>query len=193
MYIHNHTYPWSRVLPEKLTDSQIVENFPAFYGTRKSISTSTKPRHLSPPLARSAQFMLPNPTYWTFILILSSLLRLGLPSSLFPSGLPTKTLYALLLSSIRATCSAHLILIVYTCVHPTHVFGCVCVCVCVCVDNRRIGVLRALNWTWGLSFLLRWGFIMRLWQGAMWDYRPVCRFIQLKVGNTYQTTRYHNL
>ena len=43
-------------------------------------------------------------------LIFSSHLRLGLPSGLFPSGFPSKTLYTPLLSSIRATCRAHLIL-----------------------------------------------------------------------------------
>jgi hypothetical protein len=36
---------------------------------------------------------------------------LGLPSSLFPSGFPTKTLHMLLLSPIRAICPAYLIFI----------------------------------------------------------------------------------
>jgi hypothetical protein len=38
-------------------------------------------------------------------------LRLGLPSGLCPRGFPTNILYALLFSPIRATCSAHLILL----------------------------------------------------------------------------------
>ena len=179
MYIHiqKRLTPCSIVLPEKLTGSQLVKNFLAFYGTRRFISAFTRGRHLSLPSARWAQFMLPHTTHWWFILILSSPLRLGLPSSLFPSGIPTKTLYAPFLSSIRATCPAHLIIIL-----------CVCLCVCVCVWWSM-----ALNWMWGLSFFLRWGFILRLWQGAMWDSRLLRRVIQLKVGNIYQTTRYHNL
>ena len=40
-YIYIHTYrnylltPWSRILLENLTDSQLVKKFPAFYGTPK--------------------------------------------------------------------------------------------------------------------------------------------------------------
>jgi hypothetical protein len=55
------------------------------------------------------------PTITTYpqrsILILSTLLRLGLPSCLFLYGFPTNILYAFLLSPICAECSAHLILL----------------------------------------------------------------------------------
>ena len=62
-----------------------------------------------PEPARSRPYP-PHPTYLRSILILSSHLHLVLPSVLFHSGFPTKTLYTPLLSTIRATCPAHLIL-----------------------------------------------------------------------------------
>ena len=74
------------------------------------ITTFTSARHLTLPWTRSIQFMHPHYTSWRSTLILSFHLCLGLPSCLFPSGFPTKALYAALLSSIRATCPAYLIL-----------------------------------------------------------------------------------
>jgi len=39
--------PWSRVLLQKLTGSQLVKKLPAFYGTRRFITVLTSARHLS--------------------------------------------------------------------------------------------------------------------------------------------------
>jgi hypothetical protein len=43
--------------------------------------------------------------------ILSTQIRLGLPSRHFPSGFPTNNLYAFLLSPVSSTCPAHFILL----------------------------------------------------------------------------------
>ena len=49
-----HT-PWSRDLLEKLTGSQVVNKFPAFYGTWRFITAFTSDRHVSLSWVRSVQ------------------------------------------------------------------------------------------------------------------------------------------
>ena len=115
--MHNFTVltylltPWCRILLEKLTGLQLVKKFPAFHGTRRFITALTCVRHLSLYWASPIQSIYPHPTSWRSILMLSTHLRLGLPSGLLPSGFPTKTLYAPFSLPIRATCPAHLILL----------------------------------------------------------------------------------
>ena len=103
--------PWCRVLLKKLTGLQLIKKFPAFHGTRTFITALTSLRHPSLSWASPIQSIYPHPTFWRSVLILSTHLRLGLLSGLFPSGFLTKTLYAPLSSPIRATCPAHLILL----------------------------------------------------------------------------------
>ena len=100
--------PWSTVLLEKLTGLQLVKKFSAFYGTRRFITAFTSARHLSLSWASPIHSIPLHPTSWRSILILSSHLRLRLPSSLFPSGFPTKTLYT---SSHTCYMPPHLILL----------------------------------------------------------------------------------
>ena len=79
--------PWCRVLLEKLTGLQLVKKFPAFHGIRRFINSLTSVRQLSLSWASPIQFIYPHPTSWKSVLILSTHLRLGLPSGLIPSGL----------------------------------------------------------------------------------------------------------
>ena len=89
--------PWCRVLLEKLTVLQLAKKFPAFHGTKSFITALTSFRHLSLSWASPIQSIFPHPISWGSILILSTHLRLGLPSGFFPSGFPIKTLYTPLL------------------------------------------------------------------------------------------------
>ena len=77
--------PWCRVLLEQLTDLQLVKKFPAFHGTRRFITALTSVRHLSLSWASPIQSVYPHPTSCRSVLILSTHLRLGLPSGLLPS------------------------------------------------------------------------------------------------------------
>jgi hypothetical protein len=74
---------YSRVLLEKL-----VKKFPVLYGTRRFITAFISARQLSLSWASSIQSIPPHPTSWRSILILSSHLRLGLPSGSLSLGLP---------------------------------------------------------------------------------------------------------
>ena len=95
--------PCCRVLLEQVTGLQLVKKFPAFHGTPKFITALTSVRHLSLSWTSPIQSIYTHPTSCRSILI-STHLRVGLRSGLFPSGFPTKTLYTPLSSPIRATC-----------------------------------------------------------------------------------------
>jgi hypothetical protein len=53
--------PWSSVLLVKLTVSQPINKFSAFYGSRRFITAFTRARHLSLSWASSIQFIHPHP------------------------------------------------------------------------------------------------------------------------------------
>ena len=76
--------PRCRVLLEMRTGLQLVKKSPAFHGTRRFITALTSVRHLSLSWVSPIQSIYPHPTSWRYILILSTHLRLGLPSGSFP-------------------------------------------------------------------------------------------------------------
>ena len=90
-------------IPERITP-QLVKKFPTVFGTRIVFAIFTKlvPEQFSPR---------PNIISLRYVLVLSSHLLLGFPICRFPSDVVTKILYVTLLSPIRATCPACLILL----------------------------------------------------------------------------------
>ena len=90
--------PWSRVLLEKLTALKLVKKFPAFYGTRRFITTFTSARHLYLSRASSIQFIthipLPEdpaqyyPPIYTWVSQVVSFPQVSPPNPLYASPLP---------------------------------------------------------------------------------------------------------
>ena len=108
----NHITACSTFLLEDLTVSHVCNKVPALYGTRMFTIAFTKvPPLFSPSSTRSVYCTSSQQISLRFTLILSCHLRLGLPRGPFPSVPAIKRLYAHLLSSIHATCPAHLIVL----------------------------------------------------------------------------------
>jgi hypothetical protein len=126
---------WNWALLEKPPVVQLLKNFPATYGTRRFITMFTTVLRRSLSWARSVQSIPPHPISLTSILILSTHLRFGLHSGLFPSGYPTipqrSLIWKLYMGCyVLARCTFRIILELLMEFHFL-MFYCVCVCVCV--------------------------------------------------------------
>ena len=82
--------PWSRILLEKLSGSQLVKKIRRSLCNPKIHYCIHKCRTPVPILSQINPVHVHHPTSWISILMWSSHLLLGLPSGLFPSGFPTK-------------------------------------------------------------------------------------------------------
>jgi hypothetical protein len=90
------------------TPTQLVNNFPAFYGTRMFSTAFTRVRHLSVSWARSIQSMPP----FNFSNIRFKIIHPSTPWSFrwcLSVRFPQKSRCTFFLSLIRTTCPAHLI------------------------------------------------------------------------------------
>jgi hypothetical protein len=112
-YYYYYVTPWSRILLENLIVTQLLKKFTTFHGTRGSVAVFTIARHWFLSWARWIQSTLSHPISIRFILILPFHVCLGLPSGHFPTGFPTKILYAFLISPVRDTYPALPILLYF--------------------------------------------------------------------------------
>jgi hypothetical protein len=88
----------SWTLLEKLPIVKPLKYFPAFYENRRFITAFTRALYLSLSWARSIQSIPSHPISLRSNLILSTHIRLGLPSGLFHFAFPTNILHAFLFS-----------------------------------------------------------------------------------------------
>jgi hypothetical protein len=101
--------PWSRILPEMLTDSQLIKKFPGFCGSRRFITAFGSARQLPLSWARATQSMLPHPTSWRSVLIFS-------PSTHGSSKWPLSD------GSLRGQLCMHMHIYVYLCACVLYIY-----------------------------------------------------------------------
>jgi len=105
--------PWNRTLPKKQTGNQLVKKSPAFYGTRRFITTFNTARHRSLSFADQSS---PCPISLPILQSPVYIIFLSTPGSSTRSLL--QILYSPLLYPILVTCPAHLIPLN----HPNYIF-----------------------------------------------------------------------